>query len=249
MDKNTLADHLKKLGINEGDSLLVHSSLKSLGKINGGPETVIQALIESVGNKGTLLMPALSYETVTKNQPIFKVKETPTCVGALTEFFRNRKGTIRSLHPTHSIAAFGKNAQLFIKDHEQDSTPVGQNSPLSKLKDAHGKILFIGCGLRPNTSMHGVEELVKPEYLFNGVVTFIIENHDGKQEQYKHTTHGFKPKGWEQRYDRVKNILKEEELISGKVQEADCYLMDVKALWHTALLKMKEDPLYFADKI
>ena len=249
MDKSTLREHLKRIGIKEGDSLLVHSSLKSLGKIEGGPETVIQTLIETVGIEGTLLMSALSYETVTKDQPIFNVKETPTCVGALTEIFRKRKGTIRSLHPTHSITVIGKNTQFFINDHEQDSTPVGPNSPLSKLKNIHGKILFIGCGLRPNTSMHGVEELVQPEYLFNGDVMFTIKNHGGKQEQYKHTTHGFKPKGWEQRYDRVKNVLNIEELISGKVLEADCYLMDAKALWHKALLKMKEDPLYFVDKI
>ena len=249
MDKSTLVDHLKRLGIKEGDNLLVHSSLKSLGKVVGGPQTVIQALIESIGNEGTLLMPALSYETVTKNQPIFKVTETPSCVGALTEFFRKRKGTIRSLHPTHSIAAIGQKAQFFVNDHEQDSTPVGSNSPLSKLKNNHGKILFIGCGLRPNTSMHGVEELANPEYLFNGDVIFTIANKNGMQKQYKHTTHGFKPKGWEQRYDRVKNVLNNEDLISGKVLEADCYLMDAKALWHKALSKLHKDPLYFVDKI
>jgi len=249
MEKYILIDHLKNLGIQNGDNLLVHSSLKSIGKIEGGPEIVIQGLIECVGEVGTLLMPALSYESVTKDQPIFKVKETPSCVGALTEYFRKREGTFRSLHPTHSIAALGINAEFFIKNHEKDSTPVGPNSPLSKLRDTGGKILFIGCGLRPNTSMHGVEELVNPEYLFNGVVTFTIGDHSGNLEQYNHTTHGFKPKGWEQRYDRVSNILDDVELKGGKVLNADCYLIDAKALWTNAFNKLKEDPLYFVDKL
>lgn len=246
MDKDILLGHLKKLGVEEGDNLLVHSSLKSLGEIEGGPETVIQTLVESVGEDGTLLMPALSYESVTKDQLIFDAKETPSCVGALTEIFRKRKGTLRSLHPTHSISAHGKNATFFIENHEEDSTPVGPNSPLSKLSDTGGKILFIGCGLRPNTSMHGVEEFVVPEYLYDGEVTFTIKDASDKQAEYIHTTHNFE--AWEQRYDRVVNVLNDSELISGKVGEADCYLMDAKALWSKAHAKLKEDPLYFIEK-
>ncbi len=241
----SLVNDLKNLGIRKGDNLLVHASFKSLGKVDGGPETVISSLIESIGENGTLLMPALSYETVTESQAVFKVNETPSCVGALTEYFRKRPGTLRSLHPTHSISAYGKKANFFTKDHEQDSTPVGPNSPLSKLRDEHGKILFIGCGLRPNTSMHGIEEFVTPEYLFNGDVTFAIEDADGKIKQYLHTTHGFK--GWEQRYDRIENILDDHELKKGKVLEANCYLMDAQALWAKAFEKLKENPLYFID--
>ncbi len=242
----SLINDLNKLGIQKGDNLLVHVSFRSLGKIDGGPETVISSLMESIGENGTLLMPALSYETVTENQPVFNLNKTPSCVGALTEYFRQRKGTLRSLHPTHSISAYGKKAEFFIKNHERDSTPAGPNSPLSKLKDENGKILFIGCGLRPNTSMHGIEEFVNPEYLFNGDVIFTVEDTGGKIKQYKHTTHGFK--GWEQHYDRVENILNDHELKKGKVLVADCYLMDAVALWANAFEKLKENPLYFIDK-
>jgi aminoglycoside 3-N-acetyltransferase len=242
----SLINDLKNLGIQTGDKLLVHASFRSLGKVDGGPETVISALMESIGENGTLLMPALSYESVTESQPVFNVNETPSCVGALTEYFRQRAGTLRSLHPTHSISAYGKRAEFFVNNHEQDSTPVGLNSPLSKLKDEHGKILFIGCGLKPNTSMHGIEEFVIPEYLYNGDVAFTIEDTDGKTKQYNHTTHGFD--GWEQRYDRIENILNDRELKKGKVLEADCYLMDAVALWAKAFKKLKGNPLYFIDK-
>ena len=242
----SLINDLVNLGIQTGDNLLVHASFKSLGKVDGGPETVISSLMESIGENGTLLMPALSYESVTENQPVFNVNETPSCVGTLPEYFRKRPGTLRSLHPTHSISAYGKKAEFFINNHEQDTTPVGPKSPLSKIKDEHGKILFIGCGLKPNTSMHGIEEFVIPEYLFNGDVTFTVEDSDGKIKQYLHTTHGFK--GWEQRYDRIENILSDHELKKGKVLEAECYLMDAKALWEKAFEKLKENPLYFIDK-
>ena len=246
MSKKRLINHLEKIGIRKGDCLLVHSSLKSLGDIEGGAETLIQALIEHIGENGTLLMPALSYETVTKDHPIFNVSDTPSCVGALTEYFRKRKGTLRSLHPTHSISTFGKKAQFFISNHELDSTPVGSNSPLSKLRDSQGKILFIGCGLRPNTSMHGVEEFVKPEYLFDGKVTFSIEDRSGNRKQYSHTTHDFD--GWIQRYDRVEKILNDQELRRGKILDSNSFLVESQALWEKALLKMKVDPLYFVDK-
>lgn len=238
---------LQKLGIQKGDNLLVHASFKSLGIVAGGPESVISSLLESIGANGTLLMPTLSYETVTESKPVFNVIDTPSCVGALTEYFRQRTGTLRSLHPTHSISSYGGKAVLFIKDHEQDNTPVGPNSPLSKLKDVHGKILFIGCGLWPNTSMHGVEEFAKPEYLFNGEVTFNIIDTKGKLNQYKHITHGFN--GWKQRYDRIENILNEYELKKGRVLEADCYLMDSHALWNKASEKLKEDPIYFVELV
>src|SRR3954452_6956496 len=97
---------LKSLGVREGMMLLVHSSLKSLGPIPGGPETGIQSLLDALGDRGTLLLPALSYAAV-KQVPRFDVRTTPSCVGAISEHFRMCPGSLRSLHPTHSICATG----------------------------------------------------------------------------------------------------------------------------------------------
>ena len=83
------------LGVRPGGVLLVHASLRSLGPLDGGAETVVLSLLEALCPQGTLLMPALSYATVGPQSPIFNVAATPSCVGALSEYFRIRPGTIR----------------------------------------------------------------------------------------------------------------------------------------------------------
>src|SRR4051794_2531120 len=107
---------LKSLGVREGMMLLVHSSLKSLGPIPGGPETVIQSLLEALGDRGTLLRPTLSYAAV-KQAPRFDVPPTPSCVGAIPEHFRPRPGSLRSLHPTPPICPPGPAAKALLADH------------------------------------------------------------------------------------------------------------------------------------
>jgi len=83
-----IAADLIQVGVRSGGILMVHSSLKSMGHVPGGPEIVIRALLEALGPEGTLLMPALTYETVTNENPVFNIAKTPTCVGALAEYFR-----------------------------------------------------------------------------------------------------------------------------------------------------------------
>jgi aminoglycoside 3-N-acetyltransferase len=242
-----MAHDLAGLGVRKAGSLLVHSSLKSLGKLPDGPETAIEALIEALGSKGTLLMPALSYETVKVENPFFDVANTPSCVGALTEFFRKQPGTMRSVHPTHSVCGIGPGAGHMLSEHSRDVTPCGENSPYAKLNEAAGQILFLGCGLRPNTSMHAVEELVEPAYLYNGWVDYRIRLVDGSEKKMRVRRHGFK--GWQQRYDRIEAVMAGEGISRGNVLSADCFLLEAPAFWRKAYQAIKEDPLFFVDRI
>src|ERR1051326_2272897 len=147
---NHLQAQLECLGLQCGDVVLVHSSFKSFGIPN--PEEIVRALLDVIGPGGTLLMPALSY----RQEPAHThdTRRTPSCVGFLTEYFRKRTGTIRSLHPTHSVCGAGSRAQELLADHGRDDTPCGAHSPFNILTETGGKILLIGCGLRPNTTMH-----------------------------------------------------------------------------------------------
>jgi len=153
------------LGVWPGGVLLVHASLRSLGPLYGGAETVVLSLLEALGLQGTLLMPALSYATVGPRSPIFNIAATPSCVGALPEYFRRRPGTIRSVHSTHSVSGAGPLTEDLLGEHIRSTTPCGPYSPFASLPEVGGQILFIGCGLRPNTSMHAMEERVEPVYL------------------------------------------------------------------------------------
>ena len=160
-----IASDLQILGVSKGETVLVHSSLRSLGPVEGGAETVVQGLLNALGEEGTLLFPALSFATVGVSNPLFDVRKTPSCVGALPEYFRQRQGTCRSVHPTHSVSGTGKKAPDLLKDHFLDETSCGENSPFRRLREEGDWILFIGCSIAPNTSMHAVEELVTPPYL------------------------------------------------------------------------------------
>jgi len=242
-----LVDDLLSLGVRPGGVLLVHSSLKSLGPVPGGAESIIRGFLSALGKGGTLLMPALTYETVRSDNPIFDVRSTPSCVGTLPEFFRTRPGSKRSLHPTHSVCAVGRLASEMISAHIQDSTPCGPNSPFHRLSEFDGQILMLGCGLRPNTSMHALEELIKPIYLFSPPITYMLIDETGKTLQKDYTRHNFQ--GWEQRYDRVAEILAPPNLRLGKVLNAQSHLIEASGLRDTALKAMRKNPLFFVEKI
>src|SRR5215831_12542887 len=116
---------LEALGVRPGGSLMVHSSLSSLGYVPGGVTAVIEALQRAIGPRGTLAMPAHSWERAGKGDFTFDVRKTPSCVGAISESFRKIPGVVRSLHPTHSVAALGPRAGFLTEGHENASTPCG----------------------------------------------------------------------------------------------------------------------------
>ena len=149
-----LRDDLLGLGLRPGGVVMVHSSLRALGQVSGGAETVIDGLLAALGPDGTLLMPALTYKHVTPDKPHFDALRTPSNVGIIPETFRRRRGTRRSVHPTHSVCGVGPLAALILDPHNADTTPCGPHSPFHSLPKYNGQILMLGCGLEPNTSMH-----------------------------------------------------------------------------------------------
>ncbi len=242
----TLTRDLLDLGVRPGGVLLVHSSLRALGPLEGGAEAVLRGLLAALGPRGTLLLPALSYASVGPRQPLFDQLGTPSCIGALPEYFRRRAGTLRSVHPTHSVCALGPLAAELLSGHELDSTPVGPHSPFARLPQVAGQILFLGCGMRPNTSMHGVEELAEPPYLFGAWSEYTCRLADGRELGMRVRNHGFA--GVEQRYERAAALLDAGGLRTGPVLQAQCQLLEAAALWSAALPALRSDPLFFVER-
>lgn len=243
------------LGIRPGDAVLVHSSFRALGGVEGGAAGFFETFRDCLGPDGTLVLPALSYYYVSARQPVFDVRLTPVCpgVGYLPEFFRTQvPGVIRSLHPTHSCCMAGRDAAWLAEGHELDETPVGPHSPFSKLPALGGRILMLGCSADRNTSMHGVEETAEPPYLLDRSrhVIYHLRDQHGAEHICAHYAHSFHMDGWkyEQRYSRILPLLPAHALRRGKVLDADCLLMDASEVWrqgHAALLR---DPCFFVDK-
>ncbi len=252
----TATERIKKdlinLGIKKGDSVMMHCSYKALGE-KVSPEEFFAAFLEVLGEDGTLILPAFSYRTVTYDEPLFDRDLTPSCVGFLPEWFRTEmKGVKRSLHATHSCTAIGKNADYFIKGHELDATPVGENSPISKLPLIGGKILILGSHPDHNTTLHGVEEKAGAPYIFDRAKTVNYILKDGDRETVLPSLrHDFHKEGfyYDQKYGRILELLDKEDYTFAPVLKAECYLMSAKAVWQKGVEKLKTDPYFFVEKV
>ncbi|UQZ37557.1 AAC(3) family N-acetyltransferase [Paenibacillus sp. PK3_47] len=155
----SLKEQLAEMGIDPRGTLLVHSSLKSIGEVQGGADTVLDVLADYMKD-GLLVLPTHTWSYINAENPRFSVLESPSCVGILPELFRRREGVIRSWHPTHSVAALGTDAGDFTAGDERWDTPCARGSVYGKLLDRKADIMLLGVDLRRNTFIHGIEEWV-----------------------------------------------------------------------------------------
>lgn len=159
LNADTLKSCFREAGVRPGDALLVHSSLKAIGPVDGGADTVLDALLETAGPDGLVVVPTHTWDVVNDRQPVWHEALTPSHVGALSNLLRTRPGAVRSIHPTHSVAALGAGAAGFCAGHENDDSPCSPTSPYGKLLDAKGKILLLGVDLTRCTFIHCLEEI------------------------------------------------------------------------------------------
>lgn len=155
--RSKLQEDIENLGIASSDTLLVHSSMKAVGEVENGAETVLDAFIYCLRD-GLLVFPTHTWDKIGHDTNIFDPLTEPSCVGILTNLFMKRPGVVRSWHPTHSVAALGRGAEDYVAGEENYDTPCSRNGCWGKLYDLGAKVLFLGCGLTKNTLIHGVEE-------------------------------------------------------------------------------------------
>lgn len=242
-----IAAEVGDLGLPEGGVALAHSSLRSLGPVPGGAETVIAGLRQALGPEGTLLLPALSYETVHAQNPVFDVLRTPSCVGWIPEVFRTMPGVQRSICPTHSVCGIGPLAPRLLGQHHLDDTPCGPHSPWRRLPEVDGYLLFVGCGLGPNTSMHAIEEVAQAPYLFGGTVRYTIMHPDGHRSSLACRRHNFRY--YAHRYQRIAEIHRGDWIRVGQVLEATVHLVRASSLWDQAYEAQRRDPYFFVTPV
>lgn len=158
VNRSTLEDAFRTLGLKAGDGVVVHSSLSSLGRVEGGADTVIDALQAVLSPAGTLLMPSFNHGVPFEpgGPGVFDPKATPTTNGAIPDAFWRRPNVHRSLNPTHAFAAWGARAAQYTAGHEHTLT-LGAQSPLGRLWRDNGYALLIGVDYRVNTFHHLVE--------------------------------------------------------------------------------------------
>jgi aminoglycoside 3-N-acetyltransferase len=174
MTRNELKLLFDHLGL-RNNHLVVHASLSSFGSVEGGAAVVCVALLEAVGDSGTVMMPAFTYAETWPSASAGKPPTRPTAfhadlpvskeIGAIAEAFRRLPGVLRSSHPTHSFAAWGRHAREVLST-QRDNNPLG---PLKKLNIMQGHVLLLGTSLQSVTVLHVAEERFGVPYLNRGI--------------------------------------------------------------------------------
>jgi len=243
-----IAADLEKLGLQRGGLALVHSSLKSLGRVDGGPETVIDALLDVLGPEGLLVFPSFQKggeHKLLREGVVFDVRSTPTGQGFLPETFRQRPCVIRSLSPTHCLAACGPGAEEFLAGHEKCTVSVGHGTPFDKFVERGGKILLLGVTHACNTMLHYVENTGGAPTVSRELFTPTVI--DAAGQTHTVPTYPHMP-GLRRNYERVEpELMAAGAQINGMVGQAVARLVDARAMAQHLGAKLCADPLYLID--
>lgn len=240
--KQRLIADLKKIGIGEGDNIIVHTSLSKIGYLEDGPKTFIDALLDVIGKNGTLVAPCFAHDTFSKyyldTNPVFDVLNSPSKAGAITEYLRKLKGTKRSLHPTDSACAYGPLADFFTNSHFGQLTPYNKSSPYYKLTEKNGKILNVGVPLNTScTNLHTLEDAVDFKFPIYHSRIYTVKVIDEHKEELTMRTKAHDPAFSQKRKpdDLIPLFEKEGILTHCIIGEAPATLIDAKGLLDTMI--------------
>ena len=238
--RGSLVAELLRLGVRPGSKLCVHSSFKSLGYVEGGADTVINAMLELLGDDGTLMFPAFTFGLLNQSSPVFDYDDSPSCVGYLSERFRTTFAEGRSIHLSHSYSARGKNAAALL-DHPENVTPCGMDTPLGKLLVAGGDILMLGCGMNTFTAAHVAEECAEVPYVkFKSVPDAQIRQNGALRPLASRVVEPFSYD-----FERLRQpLIAAGAFRTGKIGESPAILIAGKIMLDTTLRLLSIDPFF-----
>lgn len=231
------------MGIDPKGTTLAHFSYNSLGEVEGKAETVIDAFVEYM-SEGLMVFPTHTWATVDERQPSFSREHTACCTGIVPELARKRKNGFRSAHPTHSVVAFGKDAENFVAGDEKHGTPCARTSAWGRLLDRDATILLIGVGMNRNTFIHGVEEWVDiPHRLSENSYMLTSNLGEGNTVQVLSRRHvGFPA----EQFPNVEEPLKARGIIKeGQIGDAKVLYHSAKDIYDALVPMLKENPRLF----
>lgn len=246
-----LVEGFRELGVEQGDTLLVHSSYKSFGEVDGGPQTVIRALEAALGTEGdgTLIMPTFNFD-FNKGAP-WDVRTTPSKMGVLTELVRKDPRARRVFHPFYSFAVLGKHAEMLGSLRYKSA--YERNSVFGKLRDLDGKIMVIGLSYTNSmTFFHHIEQMEGVDYRFLKQFTGEVTDENGNTytDTFEMLVRDI-DKGVITEVDPMGFLMEEAGIIkSRKIGEANVKLMKANEVYEFTAREMKRDPylLYYIKK-
>lgn len=248
--KDDLKKDLAQMGLQSTDKIMVHSSMKSIGEVEGGADTVVDALMEYFSD-GLVMVPTHTWKQMSEQYNVFDPMTEPACVGIIPNIFYKRQGVYRSLHPTHSIAAFGMGAKEYVAGEENRSTPCAEEGCFGRLKEIGAYILLVGVTHARNTYIHSVEEsFAVPERLTEHPTTFRVKLPDGSLKEVKmHRHYNAKEEHISDTFDKFMNGYYElgaaRKVTFG---DAQCILCEASKLYEATARILKREINCFIDR-
>ncbi|EKJ70874.1 hypothetical protein FPSE_08925 [Fusarium pseudograminearum CS3096] len=237
--KSSLANNMRFLGLNKGDTVLVHSSLSKIGWINGGAETLTHSLLDVLSPEGTLVVPTQTssnsdpsawvnppvpqawWQTIRYTMPPFNPHTSRTQgMGVLAETVRNWPGAVRSMHPQTSFSAVGANATFITEGHALDCM-LGESSPLARLEDLDAKVLLIGVDFDKCTCFHLAEYRIESKKFDNRFAASV----DGVKMWMTVSDVAISDDDF---LNLGEEFLREGDVTRGHIGAAPCYLFSLK---------------------
>lgn len=258
--KETLMEDFRNMGLTGKETIMIHSSMKSIGEVEGGGETVIDAWMEFF-KEGLLLAPTHTWDQMSETYNVFDREKEPGCVGILPNLLRKRAGVVRSLHPTHSIAAYSADtakAEKYIAGEENACTPCPPGGAWDRLRQEKAKILLLGVTHIRNTYIHSIEEVYDvPQRFTEKTTAFYIKMPDGslkKVDMYRHFNSIAEGRGEviSDNFDKMKEIyFRTGAAKAVRFGDAECILCDAEKLFQVTgkVLEQNKDAFIALEEI
>ncbi len=243
LTREQIGEALRVLGLRAGDIVFVHSSLSSMGYVEGGADAVVDALLDVLGPEGTLVVPTFTPSHGREAEPVFDALHDQSEVGKITEAVRVRPEARRSVHVYHSVAALGPRAQEITAIHGPSAWAA--DGPFWQLYELDARILLLGVPYLRSTYFHFPEQLVLAFYRTIGNVDARVRGPDGTERPLP--TRPFRPKpGFGPDLNKFGVLLEEKGLVrAGAVGNAVARLFRARDVVEVGIAEYREDPLIF----
>lgn len=239
--------NFQKIGLISGDVLLVHSSYKSFGGVEGGPQTVIDAIRSILTDGGTLIVPTFNYDFC-DGKP-FDIKKTSSKMGIISELVRTDSNSKRTLDPVFSFAILGKHRD-YLADLKSEHS-FGPDSIFAKLRELDAKIMIIGLTYNESmTFFHHIEEIQGCDYRYFKEFKGTITNYDDVKQDGKIVLFVRDiERGVQNAVDKMGSIMEQEGIVKNTIiGESEIKIMNVNEVYKRTTEEMKKNP-YILIKI
>ncbi|NKB66013.1 MAG: hypothetical protein GKR89_03025 [Candidatus Latescibacteria bacterium] len=242
MNRDQLESVFKQLGLARGDTVFAHSSLSSIGRVEGGAEAVVDALLGVLGSEGTLAVPTFTFDN---DGVLFDPRADPSGMGRISEAVRLRPQALRSVHRFHSVAAMGRHAATITAVHGPSAW--AGDGPFWQFYALDARILLLGVSYHTCTFFHLIEQLLQVSYRQWEIDLGQVRQADGRKQPW--TSHIFAqtPDSPGNDFNKFGAVLEERGLVGiGTAGNAIARLFKAGEALREGVECYRRDPMIFA---